>query len=43
MVAFGDIHAQESYIGKIKELPQADWVIVTGDLTNAGGRMGQKG
>ncbi len=39
MVAFGDIHGQENYIDRIKELPQADWVIITGDLTNAGGKV----
>ncbi len=38
IVAFGDIHGQEKYFAKIKELPEANWVIVTGDLTNMGGR-----
>jgi len=38
MVVFGDIHSQITYIDNIKELPSADWVIITGDLTNRGGK-----
>ncbi|MCD6319753.1 MAG: metallophosphoesterase [Candidatus Desulfofervidaceae bacterium] len=38
LVAFGDIHGMVNYIDQIKELPQADWVIITGDLSNHGGR-----
>ncbi|MDL1965271.1 MAG: metallophosphoesterase [Candidatus Desulfofervidus auxilii] len=38
MVVFGDIHNQITYIDKIKELSSADWVIITGDLTNCGGK-----
>jgi len=39
IVAFGDIHGEIYYIKGIKELTQADWVIVTGDFTNIGGKM----
>ncbi len=38
MVVFGDIHNQITYIDKIKELSSADWIIITGDLTNCGGK-----
>jgi len=38
IVAFGDIHGRLSYIDQIKELSQADWVIITGDLSNGGGK-----
>ncbi|CAD7780535.1 Calcineurin-like phosphoesterase [Candidatus Methanoperedenaceae archaeon GB37] len=38
MVVFGDVHNQIDYIDKIKELPSADWTIITGDLTNCGGK-----
>ncbi len=37
-MAFGDIHGEVYHIKKIKELKQADWIIVTGDFTNIGGK-----
>ena len=37
IVAFGDIHGHIDYIDKIKEINQADWVIISGDLSNFGG------
>lgn len=36
-IAFGDIHENYATLGGIPELPEADGVIVTGDLTNYGG------
>ncbi|MCD6213677.1 MAG: metallophosphoesterase [Candidatus Desulfofervidus sp.] len=42
MVVFGDIHNQITYIDKIKELSSADWIIITGDLTNCGGKKEAK-
>lgn len=37
IIAFGDIHEHTENIQKIKELSEVDGVLVTGDLTNAGG------
>ncbi|MCK4728828.1 MAG: metallophosphoesterase [Desulfobacterales bacterium] len=37
IVAFGDIHDRTENIGKVARLSDADYVIITGDLTNFGG------
>jgi hypothetical protein len=42
IVAFGDIHDQLDYIHKIREIEVADWVIITGDLTDRGDRTSAK-
>ncbi|MDR1856815.1 MAG: metallophosphoesterase [Desulfovibrio sp.] len=36
-IALGDIHGDIKRCGRIPELPRADGIIVTGDLTNVGG------
>lgn len=38
IIAFGDIHEHLSNIGKIKGISDASNVIITGDLTNRGGK-----
>ncbi|OGQ95366.1 MAG: hypothetical protein A2521_06905 [Deltaproteobacteria bacterium RIFOXYD12_FULL_57_12] len=38
IVAFGDIHMEYGNIKKIPALAEADLVVITGDLTNFGGR-----
>lgn len=37
-IAFGDIHEQTRAVPRIPDLEQADAVLVSGDLTNVGGR-----
>ncbi|GFK93347.1 3',5'-cyclic adenosine monophosphate phosphodiesterase CpdA [Fundidesulfovibrio magnetotacticus] len=37
-IGIGDIHGQTANLARIPELPGADAVIVTGDMTNRGGR-----
>jgi len=38
LIAFGDIHMQPARCRDIPGLPEADKVLITGDLTNFGGR-----
>lgn len=37
-IAFGDIHESTNIVGAIPDLADADGVIITGDITNRGGR-----
>jgi hypothetical protein len=41
-IAFGDIHESTGLLGSVPGLAEADGVIVTGDLTNRGGREAGK-
>ncbi|WP_207260854.1 metallophosphoesterase [Desulfovibrio sp. Huiquan2017] len=41
-IAFGDIHESTGLLGAVPGLAEADGVIVTGDLTNRGGRESAK-
>lgn len=38
IIAFGDVHESTSIVGEIPGLAEADWVIITGDITNRGSR-----
>ncbi|MGA1795316.1 MAG: metallophosphoesterase [bacterium] len=37
IIAFGDIHEHTDHLSAIEDLPRADCVVITGDLTNTGG------
>ena len=38
ILAFGDIHMNYGALDRIKGISEADWIIVTGDITNLGGK-----
>jgi len=42
IIAFGDIHEQTKNISKIKGLTSADYVVITGDITNYAGKKKAK-